>query len=273
MKFIFFGDIMGRSGRDALQQHLPALIVQHKPDFVVANAENAAAGYGLTLKIAGDLFAMGIDVLTTGNHVWDQKELLSTIGNEPRILRPCNFPKDTPGSGSYVAQSKTGKKLLVINVMGRLFMDAMDDPFVATTECVNAHTLGNSSGGKTVDGILIDVHCEASSEKQAIAHLFDGRVSAVLGTHTHVPTADDRILAKGTAFQTDTGMCGDYDSVIGMKKDLSVGKMMRKYSFERLSPAEGEGTVCAAIVETHEQTGLATSIQTHRIGGSLKRTA
>ncbi|NDE90842.1 MAG: TIGR00282 family metallophosphoesterase [Alphaproteobacteria bacterium] len=266
MKFLFFGDIMGRAGRDALAQHLPALQAEHKPDFIVANAENAAAGYGLTLKIAADLFNLGIDVLTTGNHVWDQKELLSTIGNEPRILRPCNFPKDTPGSGSFVAQSKSGKKLLVINVMGRLFMDAMDDPFVATSECVAAHTLG-----KTVDGILIDVHCEASSEKQAIGHLFDGRVTAVLGTHTHVPTADDRILAKGTAFQTDTGMCGDYDSVIGMKKDLSVARMMRKYSFERLTPAEGEGTVCAALVESDDKTGLAKSITTIRMGGVLKR--
>lgn len=264
---------MGRAGRDALAQYLPVLTQQHKPDFVVANAENAAAGYGLTLKIAADLFALGIDVLTTGNHVWDQKELLSTIQSEPRILRPCNFPKDTPGSGSFVAQSKTGKKLLVVNVMGRLFMDAMDDPFAATTECVNAHTLVGNGGSKTVDGILIDVHCEASSEKQAIAHLFDGRVTAVLGTHTHVPTADDRILAKGTAFQTDTGMCGDYDSVIGMKKDLSVARMTRKYSFERLTPAEGEGTVCAALVESDDMTGLAKSISTYRMGGALKQTA
>lgn len=267
MRILFFGDIMGRAGRDALAQYLPLLREQHKPDFVVANAENAAAGYGLTLKIAQDLFALGIDVLTTGNHVWDQKELLSTISNEPRILRPCNFPKDTPGSGSFIAQSRTGKKLLVINVMGRLFMDAMDDPFVATHECLAAQSLG-----KTVDGILIDVHCEASSEKQAIAHLFDGRVTAVLGTHTHVPTADDRILAKGTAFQTDTGMCGDYDSVIGMKKDLSIQRMTRKYSFERLTPSEGDGTVCAALVESDDKTGLATAISTFRMGGALKQT-
>jgi 2',3'-cyclic-nucleotide 2'-phosphodiesterase len=268
MRILFFGDIMGRAGRDALAQYLPALTAQHKPDFVVANAENAAAGYGLTIKIANDLFALGIDVLTTGNHVWDQKELLSSIGNEPRILRPCNFPKDTPGSGSYVAQSKTGKKLLVINTMGRLFMDAMDDPFAATNECLATHTLG-----KTVDGILVDVHCEASSEKQALGHMCDGRATAVLGTHTHVPTADDRIMPKGTAFQTDTGMCGDYDSVIGMKKDLSLQRMMRKYSFERLTPAEGEGTVCAALVESDDKTGLAKSISTYRMGGALKQTA
>ncbi len=264
MKILFFGDIMGRSGRDALAAQLPQLKSRYQPDFIVANAENAAAGYGLTRKIADDLFALGCDVLTTGNHVWDQKELLSLIGDEPRILRPANYPKSTPGAGHYVAVNKAGKKLAVVNIMGRLFMDAMDDPFAAAEEAIATYTMPQK-----VDALLIDMHAEASSEKQAIAHLVDGRATAVVGTHTHVPTADARILTNGTAYQTDAGMCGDYDSVIGMKKEASVAKMVRKYSFERLSPAEGEGTVCGILIESDDKTGLARSIQPVRAGGLL----
>lgn len=265
MKILFFGDVMGRSGREALARHLPALRALHAPDFVVANAENAAAGYGLTVKLAAEFFACGVDVLTTGNHVWDQKELLTQIDNEPRILRPCNFPKGTPGKGHYVASNKEGKNLLVIHVMGRLFMDAMDDPFASTLACLEPYALG-----KQVQAVLVDVHAEASSEKQAMGCFLDGKVTAVVGTHTHVPTADDRILPGGTAFQTDVGMCGDYDSVIGMKKDMSVAKMIRKYSFERLAPAEGEGTLCGALIESDDATGLAKAITPIRMGGVLK---
>jgi metallophosphoesterase (TIGR00282 family) len=264
MKILFFGDIMGRSGRDALAKHLPPLLAQHQPDFVIANAENAAAGYGLTMKIAADLFALGIHVLTTGNHVWDQKELLSSIDQEERILRPINFPKDTPGRGFVIARNANGKKILVINVMGRLFMDAMDDPFATTKACIDAHPLG-----KAADLILVDVHAEASSEKQAMGHYLDGKVSAVVGSHTHVPTADARVLPNGTAFQTDSGMCGDYDSVIGMVKEKSVAKMVRKYSFDRLGPAEGEGTICGCLIETDDKTGLATRITPIMAGGVL----
>lgn len=264
MKILFFGDIMGRSGRDALAAHLPGLKTRLAPDFIVANAENAAAGYGLTRKIADDLFALGIHALTTGNHVWDQKELLTFIHEEPRILRPANFPKDTPGNGSILISGAQGKKLLVVNIMGRLFMDAMDDPFAAASSAVEKCTLG-----KNADAILIDMHAEASSEKQAIAHYVDGKATAVVGTHTHVPTADARILSHGTAYQTDVGMCGDYDSVIGMKKETSVAKMVRKYSFERLSPAEGDGTVCGCLIESDDKTGLARSITPVRVGGLL----
>jgi metallophosphoesterase (TIGR00282 family) len=268
MKIAFFGDIMGRSGRDALAQHLPAIKAAFAPDFIIVNAENAAAGYGLTLKIAQELFAMGADVLTTGNHVWDQKELLSAIESYPNILRPCNYPKGTPGRGHVMVSHVSGKKLLVINVMTRLFMDAMDDPFAATAECIKDVTIG-----KSVQGIFVDVHGEASSEKQAMAHYLDGRVTAVIGTHTHVPTADDRVLPGGTAYQTDAGMCGDYDSVIGMKKDMSVSKMTKKFSLERLTPAEGEGTVCGVVIESDDKTGLAKSIIPIRMGGTLKQTA
>ena len=268
MKILFFGDIMGRSGRDALHKHLPALRSHYSPDYVIANAENAAGGYGLSQKIADDLVGLGIDCLTTGNHVWDQKDLLSTIGNTPHILRPCNFPKGTPGNGSVLLTTKNNLRLLVINVMGRLFMDAMDDPFVSTQTALGDYVLG-----KNVDAIFVDAHAEASSEKQAIAHYLDGRVSAVIGSHTHVPTADARILTQGTAFQTDAGMCGDYDSVIGMNKDASTQKMLRKYSFERLKPAEGEGSVCGCFIETDMKTGLAKTIQPIRIGGSLAQTA
>lgn len=264
MKILFFGDIMGRAGRDALARHLPALQAELQPDFIVANAENAAAGYGLTLKIAHELFALGIHALTTGNHVWDQKELLTAIADEPRILRPINFPKHTPGAGFTILQSPSGKTCLVINTMGRLFMDAMDDPFATTLACVEAHPLGQK-----VNAILLDMHAEASSEKQAIAHYLDGKVTGVVGSHTHVPTADARILSHGTAYVTDTGMCGDYDSVIGMVKEKSVAKMVRKYSLERLAPAEGEGTVCGTLIEADDKTGLAVRITSIMRGGVL----
>lgn len=265
MKILFFGDVMGRSGREALAAHLPQLKASLQPDFILANAENAAAGYGLTLKIAHEFFALGVDALTTGNHVWDQKELLTTIGNEPRILRPCNFPKAAPGHGHAVLVNRAGQKLLLINVMGRLFMDAMDDPFARVDEIVSANPLG-----KNVNAIFVDVHAEASSEKQAIAHFLDGKVSAVVGTHTHVPTADDRILPGGTAYQTDVGMCGAYDSVIGMQKEKAVAKMVRKYAFERLAPADGPGTLCGTLVTVDDATGLATAITPIRAGGVLK---
>lgn len=265
MNIVFFGDIMGRSGREAVQRHLPEVRARFKPDFIIANGENAAAGYGLTVKIAAELFALGVDAITTGNHVWDQKELLSQIEREPRILRPCNYPKGTPGKGHYIARNKHGQQLLVLHVMGRLFMDALDDPFAALQACLEGHSLG-----KSVGAIMVDVHAEASSEKQAIGHFLDGKVSAVLGSHTHVPTADAHILPHGTAYQTDAGMCGDYDSVIGMKKELAVAKMVRKYSFERLSPAEKDGTLCGVCVVTEDATGLALSITPVRIGGVLQ---
>jgi hypothetical protein len=264
MRTLFFGDVVGRAGRDALGAQLPKLIAQLEAEFVVVNAENVAGGFGLTPELAKELFAAGADVLTTGNHVWDQRTLIPFIGGEPRILRPLNFPGGTPGLGAHVYASRGRRKVLVINVMGRLFMDALDDPFAAVERELTKHRLG-----ATVDAILIDIHAEATSEKMAIAHMVDGRASAVIGTHSHIPTADAQILPGGTAYQTDAGMCGDYDSVIGMKKEISLARFVRKMPGERLAPAEGPATVCGLFLETDDRTGLARRIEPLRLGGRL----
>jgi metallophosphoesterase (TIGR00282 family) len=268
MKILFFGDVMGRSGRDGLAKHLPDLKARLQPDVVIANAENAAAGFGVTDKMAKEFFALGIDCLTTGNHIWGQKELVGTIDREPRLLRPLNYPEGTPGRGSYLHTLPGGKKILIVNVMARVFMEpVLDDPFVTTEKLLAQYRLGQNA-----NAIFIDFHGETTSEKMAFAHVFDGRVSAVVGTHTHVPTSDDRIFPRGTAYQTDAGMCGDYDSVIGMKKELSIWKFTRKIPGERMVPAEGEATVCGVLVTTDDATGLAKSIESIRVGGRLRQT-
>jgi len=266
MRILFFGDIMGRSGRDGLAKHLPALKQSLKPDVTIANGENAAGGFGITPKLAQDFYALGIDVITTGNHVWKQKELVTAIDRDPKLLRPYNYPEGTPGKGAYLHALPDGRKVLVANVMARVFMEpVLDDPFAATEKLLSQYRLGAG-----VAAIFIDFHGETTSEKTAYANQFDGRVSAVIGTHTHVPTADDRILPKGTAYMSDAGMCGDYDSVIGMKKDVSILKFTRKIPGEHLSPAEGEASVCGAYVVTDDATGLARSIEAIRLGGGLK---
>jgi metallophosphoesterase (TIGR00282 family) len=267
MRILFFGDIMGRSGRDGLAKHLPDLKAQLKPDVIIVNAENAAGGFGITEKIAQEFYALGADCLTTGNHVWDQRELLTTIDRDPRLLRPLNFPDGTPGRGSYVHNLPDGRKILIANVMARLFMEPqLDDPFAATEKFLAQHRLG-----QTAQAIFFDFHGEASSEKMAFGHFLDGRVSAVVGTHTHIPTADDMILPKGTAYLSDAGMCGDYDSVIGVKKELSLWRFTRKVPGERMQPAEGEATVCGAFIVTDDTTGLAKSIEPFCIGGRLRQ--
>jgi metallophosphoesterase (TIGR00282 family) len=267
MRILFFGDLMGRSGREGLARHLPDLKSRLKPDVIVVNAENAAGGFGITDKIAQELYALGADCLTTGNHVWDQKELLGTIDRDPKLLRPLNFPDGTPGRGFYIHALPDGRKILIANVMARLFMEpALDDPFAATEKLLAQHPLGRAA-----QAILIDFHSEATSEKMAYAHCFDGRASAILGTHTHVPTADEQILPKGTAYISDAGMCGDYDSVIGVKKELSIWRFTRKIPGERMMPAEGEATVCGAFVITDDVTGLARRIAPFRIGGRLRQ--
>ena len=266
MRILFFGDIMGRSGRDGLAKHLPELKSRLKPDVTIVNGENAAGGFGLTNAIAQEFYALGADCLTTGNHIWDQKELVGTIDRDPRLLRPINFPDGTPGRGHYLHTLPGGKKILIINAMARLFMEPMlDDPFAATEKLLAQHRLGHST-----NAIFIDFHGETTSEKMAYGHVFDGRVSAVIGTHTHVPTADDTVLPKGTAYMSDAGMCGDYDSVIGVKKELSIWRFTRKIPGERMSPAEGEATVCGAFIVTDDTTGLAKSIEAFRLGGRLK---
>jgi len=264
MRLLFLGDIVGRSGRDAVLERLPGLIERHGVDFTIVNAENAAHGFGLTAAIADSLFEAGADVLTTGNHVWDQRELLGYIDREPRILRPANYPAGTPGRGALMATSRNGHQVLVVNLMCRLFMDALDDPFAAIDGL-----LADMAMPREADAIVVDIHGEASSEKMAMGHHLDGRSSLVVGTHTHVPTADAQILPGGTAYQTDAGMCGDYDSVIGMKKAPALLRFVSKLPGERLSPAEGPGTLCGVVVDTDPQTGLATSIRPVRLGGRL----
>jgi metallophosphoesterase (TIGR00282 family) len=263
MNILFCGDVMGRPGRDAISQHVPALRRQFAIDLVVANAENAAAGRGLTERLCGELFDAGVDVLTTGNHVWDQREIIPYLDRDPRVLRPANFPKGTPGAG-YRLYPVGARRILVINLMGRLFMDPLDDPFARLEELLQEFRLGIDAAA-----ILVDAHAEASSEKMALAHFADGRVSAVVGSHTHIPTADNQILPGGTGYQTDAGMCGDYDSVIGMQKGPAVLRFRTKMPGERPQVAEGEATLCGIFLETDDDTGLARTIEPVRIGGRL----
>ena len=231
MRMLFCGDILGRSGRDAVALHLPGLRERLGLDFVVANGENSAHGFGITPKICQDLFALGVDVVTLGNHAWDQREIIPFIDAEPRLLRPRNYPPGTPGRGAAVYPATRGRKVMVIQVMCRLYMDALDCPFAALETELSRHRLVAG-----VHAVIVDVHGEASSEKMALGHLADGRASLVVGTHSHIPTADAQILPGGTGYQTDAGMCGDYDSVIGMKKDVATQRFLRKMPGERLSP-------------------------------------
>ena len=263
MKILFCGDVMGRPGRDAVKKYVPQLRRDLAIDLVVVNAENAAGGFGLTERLCGEFYDCGVDVLTTGNHVWDQRELIPYIGRDPCVLRPANFPKATPGAG-WRLHPVGSRCVLVVNLMGRLFMEALDDPFARLEEILAEHRLGEN-----VSAILVDFHAEASSEKMALGHFSDGRVSAVFGTHSHVPTADWQILPGGTAYQTDAGMCGDYDSVIGLQKEPAVRRFVTKMPGERPHVAEGEGTLCGIFLETDDRTGLARIVEPVRIGGRL----
>lgn len=268
MKILFLGDIVGRSGRDAVAVALPELRRRLALDLVVVNAENASHGFGLSPEMARALFQAGADVLTLGNHAWDRKEIIPYIAAEPRLIRPLNYPPGTPGQGAVVAALPDGRKALVVQAMGRLFMDALDDPFRGVQAEVQKHRMGAAG---TVQAIVIDIHAEATSEKQAMAHSFDGLVSLVVGTHTHVPSADHRILAGGTAYQTDAGMCGDYDSVIGMQKGGAALRFWKKVPGERLAPAEEAATICGVFVVTDDATGLARRIAPLRLGGQLSQ--
>jgi len=268
VRLLFLGDIVGRSGRDAVEAALPALRRDLALDLVVVNAENASHGFGLAPDMARALFAAGADVLTLGNHAWDRKEIVPFIEAEPRLIRPMNYAPGTPGRGATVVEIPGGRRVLVIQAMGRLFMEPLDDPFRAVQAELAKHTLGAQG---SIQAAVIDIHAEATSEKQAMAHSFDGRASLVIGTHTHVPSADHRILPGGTAYQTDAGMCGDYDSVIGMQKGGASLRFWRKVPVERLAPAEGEATVCGLFVETDDVTGLAVRAEPLRLGGSLSQ--
>ena len=223
MRILFIGDIVGRSGRNILLDRLPRLIADWKLDLVVVNGENAAGGFGITEAIYNDFIDAGADAITLGNHAWDQREALVFIERAPRLIRPLNYPPGTPGRGAAMIDTKNGARALVINAMGRIFMDPLDDPFAAVERELAACALKRGA-----DAIVVDMHCEATSEKQAMGYFADGRASLVVGTHTHVPTADHRILPGGTAFMSDVGMTGDYDSVIGMDKDEPLSRFLRQ---------------------------------------------
>jgi metallophosphoesterase (TIGR00282 family) len=264
MRILFLGDVVGRSGRDAVVAELPGLRARLAADLVVLNGENASHGFGLSPDMARGFFAAGADVITLGNHAWDRREIIPYLEEEPRVLRPANFPPGTPGRGAVVVEVAGGRKALVVQVMGRLFMDALDDPFRSAQAELAKYRLGVG-----VQAAILDIHAEASSEKQAMGHSFDGRASLVVGTHTHVPTADHQILPGGTAFQTDAGMCGDYDSVIGMQKGGAALRFWKKMPGERLAPADGAATLCGIFVETDDATGLARRAEPVRLGGRL----
>jgi metallophosphoesterase (TIGR00282 family) len=266
MHILFLGDVVGRSGRDAVAAALPELRQRLRIDLAIVNAENASHGFGLAPDMARALFAAGADVITLGNHAWDRKELIPYIAENPRVIRPLNFPPGTPGAGSVVVEVAGNRRAVVLNVMGRMYMDPLDCPFR-----LSAQELAKFKLGASVAAIVVDFHGEATSEKMAYGHSFDGQVSLVVGTHTHVPTADHGVLAGGTAFQTDAGMCGDYDSVIGMAKEGAASRFWRKMPGEKLSPADGLATVCGLFVETDDATGLARRAEPVRQGGRLSQ--
>ncbi|MBL6945692.1 MAG: TIGR00282 family metallophosphoesterase [Rhodospirillales bacterium] len=265
MRIIYFGDIVGKAGRTVVLKELPRLRRELGADFVIVNGENAAHGFGITRKICQSLLTGGADVVVTGNHVWDQRETADFIDDEPRLLRPVNFPPHTPGNGFGVFDLADGRKILVAQTQGRLFMNPLDDPFRCIDLVVHNHPLG-----KDVNAAFVDIHAEATSEKMGMGHFLDGRVSAVVGSHTHIPTADAQILPGGTAYLTDIGMCGDYNSVIGMKKDTALARLTRVTPADRLEPATGEATLCAALLETDDDTGLAKTFEPIRVGGRLR---
>lgn len=263
IRLLFIGDIVGRSGRAALLEQVPLLRDRWALDFVIVNGENAAGGFGLTEAIFEDFLSVGVDAVTLGNHAFDQREALVFIERQPRLIRPTNYPAGTPGRGAAVISNEKGARLLIINVLGRLFMDALDDPFAAIKRDLDAWPLGLAC-----DAAVIDVHAEASSEKSALAYFADGGASLVVGTHTHVPSADHRILSGGAGFVTDVGMTGDYDSVIGMEKDEPIRRFTRKIPSARFEPALGPATLCGVAAEIGAD-GFAKAIAPVRIGGLL----
>jgi metallophosphoesterase (TIGR00282 family) len=269
MRFAFFGDVVGRSGRDGLAEHLPHLRRRLGLEFVVVNAENAAGGFGITETTARELFAAGADALTLGNHSWDQREALTYIVREPRLIRPLNYPaaSQAPGRGAQLFDAAEGQRVLVINLLGRVHMEPLlDDPFAAVDQELEACPLGQAA-----DAVIVDMHAEATSEKMAMGHFCDGRASLVIGTHSHVPTADAQILNGGTAYQSDAGACADYDSVIGNQKEEPLRRFTTRISGGRFQPAEGVASVCGVYVETDPATGLALRIEPIRIGGRLSQ--
>ncbi|SFI52017.1 TIGR00282 family metallophosphoesterase [Albimonas pacifica] len=269
MKLLFLGDVMGRAGRTAVIERLPKLREAWKLDFVVVNAENSASGMGLTGAIAAEIFAAGADCITLGDHAFDQKDMISYIGSDARILRPLNFSKAAPGQGAKVFEATRGRRVQVVQALGRVFMSRpYDDPVPMVDAALKTAPLGGA-----VQATILDFHAEATSEKMAMGRIVDGRVSLVVGTHTHVPTSDAMILNRGTAYLSDAGMCGDYDSVIGMQADEPIRRFVTGMAKGRFQPALGEATICGVYVETEDKTGLARLVQPIRIGGRLQQSA
>ncbi len=256
MKLLFCGDVVGRSGRDAVIHHVPRLREKYDLDAVIVNVDNAAGGFGVTADIIRDFSKAGVDIFTGGDHVFDQKDALSLLSREQKLLRPHNFPPSVAGSGCRQFEVRGGKKLVVLHLLGQVFhKEYLDSPFACAEESLKPYRLGNN-----VDAILVDMHAEATSEKMAMGVFLDGRVSAVVGSHTHVPTADTRVLKGGTAYQTDTGMCGDYDSIIGFEPTGPMQQFQHKFRKVRMEPASGTGTLSACII-TLKTSGLAESIE------------
>lgn len=265
MRILFLGDVVGRTGRSEVMARVPELRRDWRLDFVIVNGENASSGMGLSAGNAADLLAAGVDCLTLGDHAFDQRDMLQHIQGEPRILRPLNFAKTAPGHGARVFDAPGGKKVLVAQVLGQVFMKrAFDDPFGTIDKALKAAPLGG-----LVNASIVDFHAEATSEKMAMGHFCDGRVSLVVGTHTHVPTGDAQILPGGTAYLSDAGMCGDYNSVIGMDKDEPLSRFVTGMSKGRFQPASGAATLSGVVVETDDRSGQARSVAPVRVGGRL----
>ncbi|GEO87392.1 MULTISPECIES: TIGR00282 family metallophosphoesterase [Alphaproteobacteria] len=268
MRLLFLGDMVGKTGRTAVWQRLPGLISDLKLDFVIVNGENAAGGFGITEDIFLETINAGADVVTTGNHVWDQKEAVSFCERHDQFLRPANYPAGTPGKGSGIFYARNGARILVANIMGRVFMHPeLDDPFKSAEAILDACPLKEQA-----DAVVFDFHAEATSEKQCFGHFVDGRASFVVGTHTHVPTADHQILNGGTAYMSDAGMCGDYDSSLGMEKEEPLNRFISKMPKGRFEAAHGPATICGVGVEISDRTGLAEKIAPLRLGARLAET-
>ena len=265
MKVLICGDIVGRSGREVVKNELPKLVRDSKIDFVIVNGENAANGFGITPKICEELYSCGVDVITTGNHIWDQKEIIEHIETDKRLIRPCNYPRNSPGNGYGVFKVKDGNEIIIINLMCRLFMDPLDNPFESINEILDILIQKYDN-----PVFLIDIHGESTSEKMALAHFLDGRVTGIFGTHTHVPTSDLQILEKGSFYQTDLGMCGDYNSVIGMKKEPSINRFTKKHIKSRLETANGEGTLCGTVININDNNRV-NDFNQIIIGGTLQK--
>lgn len=268
MRILFIGDVVGKTGRTAISEHLPGMVKDWSLDLVIVNGENAAGGFGITEAIYQDFLDAGADAITLGNHAWNQKEALVFIERAPRLIRPLNFPRHTPGRGAALIDTKNGKRALVINAMGRVFMEPLNDPFSAVGRELDACPLRD-----VADAIVVDFHGEATSEKQGMGFFCDGRASLVVGTHTHVPTADHQILSGGTAYMSDAGMTGDYDSVIGMQKEEPLHRFITGIPSGRFEPAFGVATLSGVAVETDDATGLALKIAPVRAGGRLEPTS